>query len=137
MGSPTGNIDGSLPCRDFSKTYASGGDHNSRVPLTSRAPFVALIVFMSVAMQNDRHDDASRFLVIARERLRPGREAAYHKNEVRIATICATLNCPHPYVALATDTLRLIRSGGHHPKGGYDGQNGIRQVGTARPTAVH
>lgn len=32
--------------------------------------------------------------------------------------------------------LSLIRSRGHHPKGGYDGQNGIKQGGTTDTAAV-
>ena len=32
--------------------------------------------------------------------------------------------------------MRLIRFGGHLPKGGYDGQNGITQWKPARPASV-
>ena len=45
-----------------------------------------------------------QFLLIARERLRPGSEEAYDKNEVQLASVCVTLGCPHPYLALATVT---------------------------------
>lgn len=41
-----------------------------------------------------------QFLLIARERLRPGSEDAYSENEIQIATACAALKCPHPYLAL-------------------------------------
>ncbi len=47
-------------------------------------------------------DPRVQFLLIVRERLRPAMEAAYDENEVQLATVCATLNCPHPYIALAT-----------------------------------
>ncbi len=47
-------------------------------------------------------DDEARFLLIARERLRPGSADAYNENEIQIATACATLNCPHPYLALVS-----------------------------------
>lgn len=40
------------------------------------------------------------FLLFVRERLRPGTEAAYDANERQIARACATLGCPHPYLAL-------------------------------------
>ena len=42
----------------------------------------------------------ARLLLIVREHLVPGLEAQYAENEAKIATICATLNCPHPYLAL-------------------------------------
>jgi hypothetical protein len=42
------------------------------------------------------------FLLIVRERLRPGMEQAYNQNELELATACATLKCPHPYLALAS-----------------------------------
>jgi hypothetical protein len=42
------------------------------------------------------------FLLIVRERLRPGMEQAYDENELELATACATLKCPHPYLALAS-----------------------------------
>ncbi|HET6960340.1 MAG TPA: hypothetical protein VFI56_27320 [Vicinamibacterales bacterium] len=44
--------------------------------------------------------DEPGFLLIARERLRPGSADAYNENEIQIATACATLNGPHPYLAL-------------------------------------
>ena len=46
-----------------------------------------------------------RFLLIVRERLRLGTEDAYDRNERQLAAACATLKCPHPYLALA-DTTR-------------------------------
>jgi hypothetical protein len=42
------------------------------------------------------------FLLIVRERLRPGMEQAYNQNELELATACAILKCPHPYLALAS-----------------------------------
>lgn len=42
------------------------------------------------------------FLLIVRERLRPGSEEAYDKNESQLAAICAELKCPHPYLALTS-----------------------------------
>ena len=45
-----------------------------------------------------------RFLLIVRERVWPGSEEAYDKNELQLATVCATLKCPHPYLALTTVT---------------------------------
>lgn len=47
-------------------------------------------------------DDEPRFLLIARERLRPGSADAYNENEIQIATACAALNGPHPYLALVS-----------------------------------
>jgi hypothetical protein len=47
------------------------------------------------------YDDSIRFLLIVRERVRPGSEDAYNANEVQIAAACARLQCPHPYLALA------------------------------------
>jgi len=47
-------------------------------------------------------EQVSRFLLIARERLRPGTEEAYNENELELASACATLGCPHPYLALAS-----------------------------------
>ena len=43
-----------------------------------------------------------RFLLIVRERLRPGVGDAYNRNELELAGTCATFGCPHPYLALAT-----------------------------------
>jgi hypothetical protein len=50
----------------------------------------------------DTQDKTPQFLLIVRERLRPGTEEAYDKNELQLAAVCATLKCPHPYLALAT-----------------------------------
>jgi hypothetical protein len=47
-------------------------------------------------------NEAARFLLIARERLRPGSGDAYNENEIQIATACAALKCPHPYLALVS-----------------------------------
>jgi len=43
-----------------------------------------------------------RFLLIVRERLRLGTEDAYDRNERQLAVACATLKCPHPYLALTS-----------------------------------
>jgi hypothetical protein len=48
----------------------------------------------------DTQEQSVLFLLIVRERLRPGMEQAYNENELELATACATLNCPHPYLAL-------------------------------------
>lgn len=47
-------------------------------------------------------DPTPKFLLIVRERLRPGAEEAYAKNELEIAAACAALQCPHPYLALGS-----------------------------------
>jgi hypothetical protein len=47
-------------------------------------------------------EETPLFLLIVRERLRPGCEEAYDTNEVRLAAVCAKLQCPHPYLALAS-----------------------------------
>jgi hypothetical protein len=52
----------------------------------------------------DMDERTPQFLLIVSERLRPGSEEAYDKNELQLATVCATLKCPHPYLALATVT---------------------------------
>jgi hypothetical protein len=49
-----------------------------------------------------RHEEPSRFLSIVREQIRPGCDADYDRNELQIADVSARLNCPHPYLALAT-----------------------------------
>ena len=45
---------------------------------------------------------APQFLLVVRERLRPGSEEAYDKNERQLAIVCARMKCPHPYLALAS-----------------------------------
>lgn len=59
-----------------------------------------LIVLGGCAM--DRQEETTQFLLIVRERLRPGSEDAYNQNELQLAAACATLKCPHPYLALAS-----------------------------------
>jgi len=50
-----------------------------------------------------------QFLLIVRELLRPGSSAAYNANELQFAAACATLKCPHPYLALVSvDNAREI-----------------------------
>jgi hypothetical protein len=48
------------------------------------------------------HEGTTQFLLIVREWVRPGHEAAYDANELQIAAACATLKCPHPYLALVS-----------------------------------
>jgi hypothetical protein len=50
----------------------------------------------------DTQEQPPPFLLIVRERLRPAMDEAYGKNESKIATACATLKCPHPYLALVS-----------------------------------
>jgi len=50
----------------------------------------------------DTHEETPQFLLIVRERLRPGTDEAYDKNESQLADACARLKCPHPYLALAS-----------------------------------
>jgi hypothetical protein len=50
-----------------------------------------------------KYHETPRVLLIVRDRLRPGTEEAYEKNELQIATVCASLKCPHLYLALTTD----------------------------------
>jgi hypothetical protein len=50
----------------------------------------------------DTQEETPQFLLIVRERLRPGSDEAYDKNELQLAEACATLKCPHPYLALAS-----------------------------------
>ena len=66
----------------------------------SRLIFLMLTGLGLVAM--DTQARAPHSLLIVRERLRPGSQAAYAKNELEIAAVCATLKCPHPYLALAS-----------------------------------
>jgi hypothetical protein len=56
---------------------------------------------LSVAVMGAQ-EQFSQFLLIARERLRPGMEHAYNENESELAAACAALECPHPYLALAS-----------------------------------
>ena len=44
---------------------------------------------------------------------------------------------PTPEFSLDLVGVSLIRFGGHLPRGGYDGQNGIKQGGTTGTTTVH
>lgn len=46
--------------------------------------------------------DTPVFLLIVRESLRPESVEAYNENELKLATACATLDCPHPYLGLIT-----------------------------------
>ena len=64
----------------------------------SRVVFSAL---MTLGVM-DPQEEAPQVLVPVRERLRPGSAAAYGKNELKIAAVCARLRCPHPYLALVS-----------------------------------
>ena len=56
-----------------------------------------------------REEGTPQFLLIVREWLRPGSEAAYNANELQLAEACATLKCPHPYLALVpVDNAREV-----------------------------
>lgn len=50
----------------------------------------------------DAQNETPAFLLIVRETVRPDSVAAYNENELKLAMACATLSCPHPYVALTT-----------------------------------
>lgn len=66
---------------------------------------VRLAFFIAVALGGGvvyAQEQTPQFLLIVREWLRAGTEDAYNENEIRLATACATLKCPHPYVALAS-----------------------------------
>lgn len=66
-----------------------------------------LIVLTAIVLSGcgvGTHGETTQFLLIARERLRPGRDQAYNENELQLARVCATLKCPHPYLALASVT---------------------------------
>jgi hypothetical protein len=65
---------------------------------------IAVIVITLGGCASQRQEETPQFLLIVRERLRAGSEEAYDKNELQLATVCATLKCPHPYLALATIT---------------------------------
>jgi hypothetical protein len=62
---------------------------------------VSIVILLS-GCAVDIEEKTPQFLLIVRERLRPGSEEAYNENELQLATVCATLRCPHPYLALAT-----------------------------------
>jgi hypothetical protein len=62
---------------------------------------VLIVIVVGSALVNTA-DEIPQFLLIARERLRPGAEDAYDANESKLASACATLGCPHAYLALAT-----------------------------------
>jgi hypothetical protein len=51
-------------------------------------------------MKNAGHATPPQLLQIHRERLKPGREAAYRAIEADTARICAEIGCPHPYLGI-------------------------------------
>lgn len=61
-----------------------------------------MIAAVLVGCVVDKPENEVRFLLIVTERLRPGIEGAYNENELELARACATLQCPHPYLALAS-----------------------------------
>ena len=50
----------------------------------------------------DSQEHTPQLLLIVREQLRPGTEDDYAENELQIAAACARFECPHPYLALAS-----------------------------------
>jgi hypothetical protein len=63
---------------------------------------VLTVIVLGGCALDMRETKTPQFLLVVRERLRPGSEEAYDKNERQLATVCATLKCPHPYLALAS-----------------------------------
>lgn len=57
---------------------------------------------IACTVMGDAQVQTPQFLLIVRERLRAGMEDPYNRNELEVADTCATLGCPHPYLALAT-----------------------------------
>lgn len=65
--------------------------------------FIASTILLSlIAVAIDSQARTPHYLLIVRERLRPGVEEAYSKNEAALAAACLRLKCPHPYLALAS-----------------------------------
>ena len=84
---------GSTPIfRPLRETCSDRRRHRRRVMIA--AVLVGCVV--------DKPENEVRFLLIVTERLRPGIEGAYNENELELARACATLQCPHPYLALAS-----------------------------------
>ena len=50
----------------------------------------------------DSQEHTPQLLLIVREQLRPGTEDDYAENELQVAAACARFECPHPYLALAS-----------------------------------
>lgn len=50
----------------------------------------------------DSQEHTPQLLLIVREQLRSGTEDDYAENELQIAAACARFECPHPYLALAS-----------------------------------
>jgi hypothetical protein len=69
----------------------------SRGRLAGVQRFYADILVKAVV---NAQNETPTFLLIVREWLHPGSLQAYNENELKLATACATLNCPHPYLAL-------------------------------------
>jgi hypothetical protein len=61
---------------------------------------LSAILLAGFAVQTQ--EETPLFLLIVRERVRPGSEEAYDRNELQLAAVCARLKCPHPYLALAS-----------------------------------
>jgi hypothetical protein len=90
-------------------TRRRDGDHDRPLvnadvgQTTSVLDVIRLSIFIAVALGSGMvhaQNKTPQFLLIVREWLRPGIEDAYDENEVRLAFACATLRCPHPYLAL-------------------------------------
>ena len=63
---------------------------------------IVVIVFVLSGCAVDTHEKTTQCLLIVRERLRPDSAEAYNQNELQLATVCAMLKCPHPYLALSS-----------------------------------
>ena len=61
----------------------------------------ALVVVLVMSLQQP---EPPAILQIYRVSLKPGAEAAFDAIERQIATLCATLKCPHPYLGLESVT---------------------------------
>lgn len=66
------------------------------------SPLIVFTLMVLGIVVMDAQEQPPQFLLIVRERLRPAMDEAYRKNELEIAAACATLKCPHPYLALAS-----------------------------------
>jgi hypothetical protein len=86
--------------------HHQGDDRHAALDIGLEMSRLIGFIFMaalSVAAM-DTQEQAPRVLLIVRERLLPGMDRAYDRNELALATACATLECPHPYLALASVT---------------------------------
>jgi hypothetical protein len=61
---------------------------------------IPFLVLFGIAMQEPIQHHPPPILQIAREPLKPGREAAYRNVEEDTARQSAKLGCPHPYLGV-------------------------------------